>query len=250
MLKGYGIGLKKGTDVQLLRKVFGDEATSLLTLTGKDLIDYFNRQKAAIRREKLKAALAQELNEGGLQIAHAKDQYWGNVKPGRSLKASVVIKSSYRKLPASFKLSEVRLLKVAPSDLSGINVEPELKETSLTITPQGQGNLPFILKVPPWTFPFQLGRTVKLYQGLLALDGTASLQPERAIKELGFDSRARIVQPEMLFSFGIPIGYSWLLVGILIAGVLSVSFEGPKRPEPGGSGRSDGSTSTRTWQPW
>lgn len=71
LFKAYGIGLKKGTDVELLRKVFGDEHTSILTLSGKDLIGYFKRQKELIRREKLKAAIAQEIKDGGLQIGHA-----------------------------------------------------------------------------------------------------------------------------------------------------------------------------------
>ena len=71
LFKAYGIGLKKGTDVELLRKVFGDEHTSILTLRGKDLVDYFKRQKEIIRREKLKAAVTQEIKAGGLQIAHA-----------------------------------------------------------------------------------------------------------------------------------------------------------------------------------
>jgi hypothetical protein len=98
----YGIGLNNKTDIDKLRQVWPE--IQPLTVDPSELTTYLVGLKDKIRRERLRRELAKEFRNGRVLIG-VEDTDWGAIKSGKTLKRTVTIKSTFKKLPIELNVS-------------------------------------------------------------------------------------------------------------------------------------------------
>jgi hypothetical protein len=168
-LSVFGLGLNQQTDVAQLQKVFPQP--QLMTGSPKQLNQYFQRLKTAIKQEKLKAKVEKELKTGQVKF---------KVKQVKTVNRSqaqltLAAKSSYQKLTTKLSLQQLKLEvnKAKPTKVTVIPVNAEIKPgeaksflVKINFAPAKQPLAPLKNKVYLGHFRFKVKETVA-YQRLL-----------------------------------------------------------------------------------
>jgi len=200
---GYGLGLRRYTDVHLLARVIPPERVEVITMDNpSELRGRVEDLRERVRRNWLRSAVRKELEGGFLELVQVQAP---TVRQGR-VYATYAIRSAYPHLA------------VRPVSLAVGPSMPDLKlalEAPVSV-PTGGRSQPFTVSFRlPSHSPWRLGRKTITREDRLIFQATPVLADEEEIRGLGLEPRVRLRGFETVVSYSYPAGIPFSFLALL-----------------------------------
>jgi hypothetical protein len=209
---GYGLGLRRYTDVTLLAKVIPSERVEIITMRNpSELQGLIESLREKVRRRWIQSAVARELESGFLELVQVETP---KVRHGR-VKVSYVIRSTYTHLD------------IRPFSLS-VNILPDMKvsfKTPISVPTRGKSqSFTVSFKLPHYS-RWRFGKKRIVEKRKLIFQATPSFMDAEEIRNLGLEPNVKLkgFQTDISYSFLVGIPISFLIV--LVLSVLLGSYQ-------------------------
>jgi hypothetical protein len=209
---GYGLGLRRYTDVALLAKIISPERVEVITMRSpSELRGLIESLREKTRRRWLRSAVEKELESGFLELVQVKAP---SAKRGK-VQVAYAIRSTYPHLD------------VRPFNL-GLNI-PDAKaslENPVSVPTMGRSrSFTVSFGLPPYP-RWRLGKKRIVGEKRLIFQATPAFVDAEEIKGLGLEPRVMLkgfeTDASYSFSVGIPISFPVILIISIILGYLLI----------------------------
>lgn len=214
----HAIGLNNKTDIDKLSQVW--PGIQPLTIDPSELTVYFVKLKERIRRERLRREPAKELKEGRIKM-RVDDANWGAVRSGTTIKRTVTLTSTYKRLPVELNVSGAswsRFRSITKDRSLAVHL-PELAAPPrrLMMAPGQVRRYVVDVRIPRLKGRWGL-KTEEKYQASMRLRVAARPRDAQAISGLRVAPAVRVDGRDQTVWFNRPIGQSaYLLAALALA---------------------------------